>query len=319
LFNHVALRLIAIDQGAGRFREFNLTRLILNPAYLLIVVCLWFSGVQDVRMFVLGLLFANGLVAVARLLFAARSYSLFGPVEPISNLIRQGLPFGAANLISPFLQSADRALVLYLIGTTQLGIYAVAQTASSVLNSLASSAGAVSFGIAAQELEGGAFERVARMFRFTLWIWLILGIALATTIPVLLPLIYGSQFASAIWPAIILIPGAAFAGQSSILEESMRAQGRAFIGLEARIMGMAAFLLLGWLLGASHGVLGVTLAFVVAQAIALVVMMTAARWHFGYATLNKLIPRFADLRELNSRMRAHFKFGIKAVWAKNEI
>ncbi len=287
LFNHIALALIAIDQGAGRFREFNLTRLILNPAYLVVVVCLWLSGTHEVRWFLLGLLFANGLVVATRLIFAGRNYSLIGPIEPIPNLIRQALPYGAANLISPLLQTADRALVLYVVGETQLGFYAVAQTASSVLNSLASSAGTVVFAIAAQEHQTGAFERVARMFRFTAWIWLLAGLCLAAAIPILLPLIYGSQYAPAIWPAIALIPGAAFAGQSSILEESMRAQGRAFIGLEARLVGMVVFLLMGWLLAVRCGVLGVTLAYVAAQLTALTIMLVAARLHFSQARFRR--------------------------------
>jgi antigen flippase len=303
LCNHLALGLIAIDQGAGRFREYNLTRLILNPAYLFVIVCLWVSGTQEVHWYVLGLLFANGLVATVRVMFAARNYSLIGPTEPFLNLIRQALPYGAANLISPLLQNADRALVLYVVGETQLGFYAVAQTASSVLNSLAISAGAVVFAIAAQEHEVGAFERVARMFRFTAWIWMLAGLCLAAAIPILLPLIYGWEFAPAIWPAIALIPGAAFAGQSSILEESMRAQGRAFIGLEARLVGMVVFLLFGWLLALRCGVLGVTLAYVAAQLTALAIMLIAARLHFSQARFASLLPRAVDLRDLTLRLR----------------
>jgi O-antigen/teichoic acid export membrane protein len=236
-------------------------------------------------------------------MFAAKNYKLIGPTEPFSILIRQALPYGAANLISPLLQNADRALVLYVVGETQLGFYAVAQTASSVLNSLAISAGAVVFAIAAQEHEVGAFERVARMFRFTAWIWMLAGLCLAAAIPILLPLIYGWEFAPAIWPAIALIPGAAFAGQSSILEESMRAQGRAFIGLEARLVGMVVFLLFGWLLALRCGVLGVTLAYVAAQLTALAIMLIAARLHFSQARFASLLPRVVDLRDLTLRLR----------------
>jgi O-antigen/teichoic acid export membrane protein len=303
MFNHVALGLIAIDQGAGRFRQFNLTRLIVNPAYLILIVCLWLSGTREVHWYVIGLMAANGLVACYRVTVAAWNYSLIGPLEPVLRVFRQAVPYGAAGLISPLLQSADKALVLYLVGTTQLGIYSVALTAASVINSLATSAGTVSFGIAAQEQESGAFVRVARMFRFTAWIWLVAGLCLAVVIPVLLPLIYGSQFSPAIWPAIVLIPAAAFAGQAGILEEAMRAQGRAFIGLEARLAGMAVFLVVGWMLAESCGVLGVTIAFVAAQAVVLAFMLCVARWHFTQATLANLMPRMADLQELLLRLK----------------
>jgi enterobacterial common antigen flippase len=315
VFNHIALGLIAIDQGAGRFREFNLTRLIINPAYLILIVVLWLSGTREVHWYVIGLAAANGLVAIFRVAMAARNYSLIGPLESVMAVLRQSVPYGAAGLISPLLQSADKALVLYLVGTTQLGFYTVALTAASVINSLATSAGIVSFGIAAQEHESGAFPRVARMFRFTAWIWLVAGICLAIAIPLLMPLIYGSQFTPAVWPAIVLIPAAAFAGQAGILEEAMRAQGRAFIGLEARLAGMAVFLVAGWFLADRFGVVGVTLAFVAAQAVALAFMLCAARWHFTQATLANLMPRWADLQELLLRLRSQVR-AVSGVAAK---
>jgi O-antigen/teichoic acid export membrane protein len=295
--------LIAIDQGAGRFRQFNLTRLILNPAYLLIIVCLWASGTRAVHWYVIGLLAANALVALVRVLIAAKEHSLLGPLAPVWGVVRQAFPFAAAGFVSPFLQSADKALVLYLVGTEELGIYTVALTVSSVVNSLATSAGAVSFGIAAQEHNSNAFPRVAKIFRVTAWIWLIAGGGLIVVIPVLLPIVYGSQFAPATWPAIILVPAAAFGGQASILEESLRAQGRAFIGLEARAAGMGVFLMLGWFLGRTSGLLGVTVAFVVAQLVVLTFMLWVATKHFRQKSIHALVPHISDLAELVVRVR----------------
>ena len=83
----------------------------------------------------------------------------------------------------------------------------------------------------------------------------------------------------------------------------MRAQGRAFIGLEARLVGMVVFLLMGWLLAVRCGVLGVTLAYVAAQLTALTIMLVAARLHFSQARFAALIPRTADLRDLVLRSR----------------
>jgi O-antigen/teichoic acid export membrane protein len=145
------------------------------------------------------------------------------------------------------------------------------------------------------------------MFRFTAWIWLLAGTGLALAMPTLLPLVYGSQFSPAIWPAIVFIPAAAFAGQASILEESMRAQGRAFIGLEARLAGMVVFLGLGWLLAERLGVLGVTLAYVAAQAVVLTFMLFVARWHFPQSTFANLVPRREDLRELIHRLKTRLQ------------
>jgi antigen flippase len=302
IFNQVSLAMIAIDQGAGWFAQMNWTRLIVNPVYLLFVVVLWFTGVRDVGWFVVGLLIANAAVAFARVSLAVQRAPVPGPMEPVNAVFREALPFGFAGLLNPLAASADKALLLYLLGTAQLGFYTVALTAASVVNSLAGAAGTVSFGMSAQVKDREGFDRVARMFRFTAWTWLLAGLGVAVIIPIVLPLLYGAVFRPAIWPAILLIPAAALTGQASILEESMRAQGRAFVGLEARAAGLVVMIAMGWLLAPVVGIYGVVFAAIGSQAIVLIVMMFAARWHFHRALLNALMPRISDLLELKTRL-----------------
>jgi O-antigen/teichoic acid export membrane protein len=295
--------MIAIDQGAGWFGQMNWTRLIVNPVYLALVIGLWLAGIRDVFWFVVSLLIAGGAVASVRVGLALRRAPLPGPMEPVKSVFREALPFGFAGLLNPLAASADKALLLYLLGTAQLGFYTVALTAASVVNSLAGAAGTVSFGMSAQVKDREGFDRIARMFRFTAWTWLLAGLGVAVIIPIVLPLLYGAVFRPAIWPAILLIPAAALTGQASILEESMRAQGRAFVGLEARAGGLVVMIAMGWLLAPVVGIYGVVFAAIGSQAIVLIVMMFAARWHFHRALLNTLLPRVHDLAELRNRAR----------------
>ena len=302
VFHHVSLALIAIDQGAGWFSQMNWTRLIVNPVYLVLVIGLWLAGIRDVFWFVVSLLIAGGAVALVRVGLALWYAPLPGPTEPVKSVLREALPFGFAGLLNPLAASADKALLLYLLGTAQLGFYTVALTAASVVNSLAGAAGTVSFGMSAQVKDREGFDRVARMFRFTAWTWLLAGVGVAVIIPIVLPLLYGAVFRPAIWPAMLLIPAAALTGQASILEESMRAQGRAFVGLEARAAGLVVMIAMGWLLAPVIGIYGVVFAAIGSQAIVLIVMMFAARWHFHRALLNALLPRISDLLELKTRL-----------------
>jgi enterobacterial common antigen flippase len=302
IFNQVSLAMIAIDQGAGWFGQMNWTRLIVNPVYLLFVVTLWFAGIRNVGWFVIGLLIANGAVAFARVGLALRHAPIPGPMEPAITIFREALPYGLAGSLGGLTQSADKALLLYLLGTTQLGFYTVAVTAASVVNSLAGAAGTVTFGMSTQAKDREGFDRVSRVFRFTAWIWLLAGLAVALIIPVMLPLFYGAAFRPAIWPAVLFIPAAALAGQASILEQAMRAQGRAFIGLEASMVGLIVLIAVGLLLAPVFGIVGVVFAAIGSQAVVLAVMMFAARWHFHRALLNTLLPRMADLLELKTRV-----------------
>jgi O-antigen/teichoic acid export membrane protein len=307
VLNHVTMALVATDHGAARFTAFNLTRLILNPVYLALLVVLWFTHTTTVWWFVMSLLAANATVAILRVGFGVWQYSLLGPLEPLREVARDALPFGAAGLISPLLQYADKALLLYLLGTTELGLYSVALAAASVANGLAISASAITFGISAQPNDPRVFDRVARVFRVSAWIWFTMGTGLAVAIPFLFPLVYGATFSAAIWPAIILIPAGAFAGQASVLEESMRAQGRAFIGLEARIAGMTVFLIAGGFLARWSGLIGVTVAFNAAQLVTLTFMLFVARFHFARTSFLDFMPRGADLVDLARRIPAQIK------------
>ncbi len=132
IFNQISLAMIAIDQGAGWFAQMNWTRLIVNPVYLLFVVVLWFTGVRNVGWFVIGLLIANAAVAFARVSLAVQRAPLPGPMEPVHAVFREAFPYGLAGLLGALAQSADKALLLYLLGTTQLGFYAVALANVSV-------------------------------------------------------------------------------------------------------------------------------------------------------------------------------------------
>ena len=87
----------------------------------------------------------------------------------------------------------------------------------------------------------------------------------------------------------------------------MRAQGRAFIGLEARMAGMIVFLVAGSLLGRWVGLIGVTLAFNAAQFVTLAFMLCVARLHFARSSFLDFVPRSADLTDLVRRIPAQVK------------
>lgn len=304
VFNHAALTLIAIDHGAGRFAQYNWTRVLINPLYLAMIGALWLAGERSAAWYVGALAMATAIVATVRVGTALRYTRGFGAVESLPGVFREALPFGAAGLLNPVLSVADKALLLYVLGETQLGLYAVALAAASALSSLSQAAAAVSFGMSTQGEDAAAFQRVARVFRFTAWTWVLGGVALGAAMPVLLPLVYGPAFAGAVWPAIVLIAAVALAGQASILEDAMRGQGRAFVGLEARIAGMGLFLAVGWWATRQWGVVGAAAAYALGQAVVLAVMIVMSRRHLPASGVRVLVPQWADLRELIVRLGA---------------
>jgi O-antigen/teichoic acid export membrane protein len=302
LMNHLALNLIAVDQGAGNFKRFNISRMILYPASLLLVVVIWAAGLSSVFWFVVAALLANAAVVIFRLYLALRNSKLIGPLYPPAQICKEGLRFGLAKIVNTFYAYADKTLLLWLLGVRELGLYMAALTASGVVNSLASSSGMVIFTMAAQDAHRSDFERIAKVFRAVVLLWVFLGGCLALTMPYLLPLVYGREFVAAVNPAIWLIPGSALAGLSSLLEQTMRGQGRAFVGVEGRLAGLAAMVPIGYLASKAWGINGMCVAFSAGQAANLVVLVAYTKHHYRQISLLKsLVPTLKDVRELAMR------------------
>jgi antigen flippase len=297
-FNHVALAVLSVDHGAGRFAQYNRTRFVVNPLYLALIGLLWLKGEASVVWYIICLAAANGVVAGIRVVTALRYSNGWGPILPLSRVFREAAPFAVSGLFTPLLTVADKALLLYLLGEEQLGLYAVALTAASTLSVVSQAGGALSFTVTAQENSPAAFDRVSNVFRTSAWIWLIGGLALATAMPVLVPLVYGNDFHASVAPAIALIGAAAFAGQATVLENSMRGQGRAFVGVESRVVGMLSFLLLGIWAVPSWGLIGAAGAYVFGQCIVLAVMVNRTTRLWPDVTASLLIPRREDLHQL---------------------
>ncbi len=295
-FNHLALTFVFIDQGSGNFREFNWTRLIVNPLYLMLVAALWLAGHSDVFLFAMALLVTNAMVVVLRLAKFLGTSRLLGEFSSLRPIVGDAARYGMADLLRPLYQYIDKALFLYLLGVRDLGLYTVALAASGVAGSLATAASSVTFGIAAKDNGAQTFERIAKLFRYSAWAWLVIGTGLAVAMPVLLPMVFGREFSGAVWAAILLIPAGAFSGQAGILEQSLRAQGRAFVGLEAQITGMIILVPVAFLGSKLWGMLGVVAAYDLAQLFCLMAFCFRAKTHFGQVDFSCLKPHWSDLK-----------------------
>ena len=302
LIYHAKMNLIYVDKGAGKFGIYNVSRAILNPVYLGILGFLWLFDMRSAKWFVIALLLANAIDLFFRSYLAFSRVPLVGSLYPVKTILRQGVRFALAGMADPFYQQIDKILLLWLLGSRDLGLYMVALSASAVVGSVTDASGIVSFTMAAQAGSGEGFERIAKAFRMSLLLWIILGGLLACMMPWVLPLVYSSLFSEAIAPARLLIIGSAFAGLSHLLEESVRGQGRAFVGLEGRAFGLVAMALGGILLSSPLGITGICVAYIAGQSICLGVILRRVNQHYGIRGIAGYIPRVNEFRELSVRI-----------------
>lgn len=308
LLNHLSLNVVAVDQGAGNFKRFNLTRMLLYPVYVAFLVAMWVYDVRQVAWAAVGLLVANAAVVVVRLILALRDMPLRGPLYSPATTLRESVRFGLVGAAQPLYLHADKAILLWLLGAENLGLYVVALSASAAIGSITSSAGMVSFTMAAQAEPGQGFERIARTFRISALLWLIFGGILALAMPLLLPLVYGHEFAPAVNPARLLIVGSAFGGLANLLDQALRGQGRAFVGFEGRIVGLVAMFAAGIVLSSWFGLPGMCVAYAVGQGICLAFFLWRLLAHYGRRVdvIGSLIVGWNDVLYIVSRVRTPF-------------
>jgi O-antigen/teichoic acid export membrane protein len=96
----------------------------------------------------------------------------------------------------------------------------------------------------------------------------------------LLPLIYGRDFVDAINPARLLIIGSALSGLSSILEQSLKAQGRPFIGLSGKIASLFVMLFVSYIVVDKLYTSGICIAYICGQITCLIIMIITSSKHY---------------------------------------
>jgi O-antigen/teichoic acid export membrane protein len=294
--------LAGVDQGVGRFRRLNFFRLMLSPLNVLFLVALILLGQANLTYCVWALLVAWWLVTVGRLALFGRQLSLVGPVASLPTLLREGLPFGIANSVQQLSARGDRILLLWLLADRDLGLYAVAFSAASVLADAPRSMGMVSLTIAAQERPREGFARVAQIFRAAVIASAGMAVVVSVAIYLLLPLVYGWEFADARVIGIILAAGLVPLGLTGLLGQCMRGQGKPAAGIVSRVIGLAVMVPVAIVLSGPLRAAGVAWAFLAAQTVALCCMLLLTIRHYRSASLVAMVPRMDDVRRLARRL-----------------
>jgi O-antigen/teichoic acid export membrane protein len=285
--------LMAIDQGTGNFRRFNRTRNILNPVYLVILVGYWIWQVNDVSWYLAALTIANIATLLFRMSYARFRIPQGSSLITAKELLRTSFPFAITGVVYAVRDNAERLLLMALLPIASLGNYAVASTASSIHLTFGKSLNTVLFTRSASQDEQNALIDVARLFRLMALINLLLGSVAAVILPLLIPIVFGGEFKTAVVPAVLLIVSQFFLSQGSLINEGLRARKKPYFGMFGVILSLAVFSAVGILLSNRFGLIGVAMASIVGQAFYCSHMMIRLKRASPNA---RLIPEVEDIR-----------------------
>jgi O-antigen/teichoic acid export membrane protein len=218
------------------------------------------------------------------------------------SLAREGVIFGAKAWLGGLAQTAnlrlDQVLMITLVSSRELGLYAVATTISTAPGFVT---GAVSPPLMTR-IAGGERYLMPRAIRITVALSLVVNLLVALITPTLLTVVFGREFRDAI-PMTLLLLGAAvpFAG-AQVLSTALAADGAPMIPTVGE--GMALIVTVGGLLvllGPLQGV-GAAIVSLAAYSSSFVFQLIMARRRLNLPLREFVIPKRADLSWATGRM-----------------
>jgi O-antigen/teichoic acid export membrane protein len=219
--------------------------------------------------------------------------------------LREAIPFGlrfeVSNLVTFLAGRIDLLLVFVLAGEAAAGNYSVALTIGSVVALGPFALSYASFPRLAYSHRSDAQELAARSCRAGLMFSLVLAVLLAAASPLLIPALFGDDFAPAIAPTILLVGGAIAAGGQWVLARAAAAQGDPGLVVRSFGLSLAVMIALDFALIPGLEIVGAAIASVVSSVVGFGIC--AQHYRRDAVAFGALLPRWTDVAELSREIR----------------
>ncbi len=262
------------------------------------------------------LLLAGGDTETALLGWLAAQYAVIGWLWWRGRAVWTPLPLGAvtlssmgaiavfsvmtglANLVSILNYRADMLLVEHFLGTAGTGIYSKAVQLVEGLFFISQAVGVAILPRVGAAAHDDAAALVARSIRITLALMLAAGLLLCAVAGLLIPLLFGADFAGAVTPFRIFIPGVAAWGMANLLATFYTTHlGRPRVPLLTALWSLGITVLSSLVLIPLWGLSGAALATTLGYVAAIAGGLWLFRRDTGTPWRALLLPDSADLRD----------------------
>jgi O-antigen/teichoic acid export membrane protein len=265
LFGFLPLNLLtrylnAINQGLDDFRRFNMVRVAVQATYVLGIILMFLFNVTSVLVAVWVVLISNLVtLAVAITGMGYRTLAVKVNRTILEKTFSYGLRAHIGNLAPIDSLQLDLAVVVFLLGATDAGIYAVAASGAMIIRAQGAAIGMVALQDVASSDDEGRRRAAGRIFRLS--ILFESGVALAIVVAAgwLVPFIYGSAFGEAVLITRVLALGAVAAALRQVLGDCLRGFGQPMQATFGELAGWIVAIVGFWTLVPRYATLGVAI------------------------------------------------------------
>ncbi len=226
--------------------------------------------------------------------------------QNVQLLLSYGIRSYGIDLCGTMALYVDQALVVRMLQPKMFGIYVVALSLSRMLNVFHTAVVMVLFPKAVSAAEDQVLEMTGRAARLTTLMTTSAGIVVALFGPVLLSLLYGSEYRGAANILRILVLEVIVSGATLVLSQAFMALARPGVVTFLHVIGLALTVPLMLLLVPRQGTTGAAIA---------LLLSTCARFLFISVSFSlflkkkrpSILPRLSDLHYLRNTLMARFR------------
>lgn len=234
---------LAVLQGTGRFRAFNVCRLLPAALYAAGMVAVLGAGVASLWSIAVAWTASLAVSALAAGTVAFRHPSLSTEDSPVS--LRELVSFGGRAFLGTVAPAEtlriDQAVVGLLLAPAEFGIYVVALAFTNLPRFVAQSVGLVAYPAVATAPVEDKMRSLRRFLLVGAGLSTLVVLVLEAAITWLIPFFFGEEFAPAIGVARVLVAAALFRSITRILSDGSRGMGRPIVGSTAELVSLIAF------------------------------------------------------------------------------
>ncbi|HEY0704492.1 MAG TPA: oligosaccharide flippase family protein [Candidatus Acidoferrales bacterium] len=264
-------------------------------ALLALVLLVQRSAVMGIWALVLGLAAATIFCLIALQKTMRRPQALRFSGNALGASLSLGLRGQLGNLATFFNYRLDVFIVNYFLSPAQVGLYSLGVILSESLWQIPHAAAVALLPRTARTVEGGANDFTCTVIRQVVLLGCISGFALAIISPILIPLLFGRQFAPSIAIVWWILPGTIVFAVAKVMSADLSARGKPEYSSAFAIVSMVATVVLDLKFIPVMGIRGAALASSIAYTLDGILIAFALRRELRVSWKTLLIPTGTDL------------------------
>lgn len=257
--------------GKNRIGTINLAQLIsVGTNIITVLLLVWIFDLG-----VLGAAFVQIVMALAvAIYYLINVYKYhkirFKPISPIPKMLfYKGFSFAATLFIISLNYKIDIMILERMVTSAEIGIYSVGTNVIELLWQIPAAVGMVLFAKSATtEKQTESVKRSTSILRLVMPIMVVLSVVLAIFAPVIIRILYGTEFIEAGSILRILLPGACLITVSKVLHPDLAARGYPLFALRVFILTLIINVVLNLVLIPQYGIYGAAFASTVSYSLA---------------------------------------------------